>query len=283
MREVNIATVQFRTENDPKVNLHKALKYCEEAAVKGAQAICFPEFWLTGTPTFGDNSRLYELAESIPGPTFDALMKKADETGLYIIPGTIIEKSEDGHYYNTSGIISPSGKLVAKLRKNHPEDGDAKAEVHFGIKPGPGEYPVFDTEIGVIGVPIDTDIVAIEVPRIMGLKGAEILFTPMCWGAHVHSCVALYSMAASSVSDAYVVAVNGVSKDPQKLGGSGVFWLRNCVSQVPDLTEGLTVATIDLDKVKERRERARTVYPYWRRPSTYKLLLDEEIERRTHG
>jgi deaminated glutathione amidase len=282
MREVNIASVQFRTGKDPEENLRKALRFIDEAATKGADVILFPEFWLTGTPTFGDNTRLYELAEEIPGPTFDTLQKKAKETGIFIIPGTIIEKDGED-LYNTSGIISNKGELIAKLRKDHPEDGDAKAEVHFGIKPGPGEYPVFDTEIGKIAVPIDTDIVAIEVPRIMGLKGVEILFTPMCWGAHVHTCVAMYSKAASSISDAYVVAANGVGTDPMKLGGSGVYWLRDCIGMVPDFTEGLTITTIDLDKVTQRRERAKTVYPYWRRPETYKMLVDPELERKARG
>jgi hypothetical protein len=40
---------------------------------------------------------------------------------------------------------------------------------------------------------------------------------------------------------------------------------------------------IDLDRVKERCEECRTRYPYWRRSSTYGLLLDEEAERRVHG
>jgi predicted amidohydrolase len=265
------------------MNLRKALGYCDEAAHKGAQAICFAEFWMTGNPTIGDNSKLRNLAEPVPGPTFNSFEKKAKELGIYIVPGTIVEKGEDGRYYNTSGLIGPSGKLIAKLRKDHPENASGKAEVHFGITPGPGEYPVFDTEIGIIGVPIDMDIVALEVPRIMGLKGAEILFTPMCWGATVHDCVAAYGIAASSISDAYVVVSNRVSQDPVRLGGSGVFWLRNYIARVPDLTEGLTVASIDLDRVKERREECRTRYPYWRRPSTYHLLLDEDAELKAHG
>jgi predicted amidohydrolase len=283
MREVKVATAQFETTLDPDENRRKALRYCDEAAHKGAQAICLAEFWMTGNPTTGDNSRLVKLVEPIPGPTFKLFEKKAKELGIYIIPGTIIEKDEDGRYYNTSGLISPSGKLIAKLRKDHPENASGKAETHFGINPGPGEYPVFDTEIGVIGVPIDMDLCALEVPRIMGLKGAEILFTPMCWGATVHDCVAAYGIAGSSVSDAYVVIANRMSQDPVRLGGSGVFWLRNYIARIPDLTEGLTVATIDLDRVKERREECRTRYPYWRRPSTYGLLLDEEAERQAHG
>ena len=282
MREVSIASVQFRTEENAEDNLNKALRYIDEASGKGADVIVFPEFWYTGTPTFGDNTKQQELAEAIPGPTFTTLQKKAKEAGIFIIPGTLIEKDGDT-YYNTSGIIGNKGELIAKLRKDHPEDGPAKAEVFFGIQPGPGEYPVFDTEIGKIAVPIDTDIVAIEVPRIMGLKGAEILFTPMCWGAHVHTCVAMYSKAASSISDAYVVASNTVNTDPMRLGGSGVYWLRDCISMVPDFTEGMTITTIDLDKVTERRERARTVYPYWRRPETYKMLTDPELEKKARG
>lgn len=218
MREIRVATAQFETTPDPEENKRKALRYCEEAAKKGAQAICFSEFWMTGNPTTGDNSRLLNLAEKVPGPTFDAFAKKAKELGMYIIPGTIIERGDDGGYYNTSGLISPSGKLVAKIRKDHPENASGKAEIYFGITPGPGEYPVFDTEIGVIGVPIDMDLCALEVPRIMGLKGAEVLFSPMCWGATVHDCVAAYGVASSSVSDTYVVISNRMSQEPVRLG-----------------------------------------------------------------
>ena len=283
MREVKVATAQFETTPNAEENRKKALKYCDEAARRGAQAICFSEFWMTGNPTIGDNSKLIKQAEPVPGPTFRLFAEKAKELGIYIVPGTIVEKGDDGRFYNTSGLIAPNGKLVAKIRKDHPENASGKAEVHFGITPGPGEYPVFDTEIGVVGVPIDMDLCALEVPRIMGLKGAEILFSPMCWGATVHDCVAAYGVAGSSVSDAYVVVSNRMSQDPVRLGGSGVFWLRNYIARIPDLTEGITVATLDLDRVKERREECRTRYPYWRRPSTYGMLLDDEAERKIHG
>jgi predicted amidohydrolase len=67
------------------------------------------------------------------------------------------------------------------------------------------------------------DLCALEVPRIMGFKGAKILFTPMCWGTTVNDCVAASGIAGSSVSDAYVVISNRMSQDPVRLGGSGVF------------------------------------------------------------
>ena len=126
MREVKVATAQFETTPDVEENRKKALRCCEEAARKGAQAICFAEFWMTGNPIIGDNSKLIKQAEPIPGPTFDLLTKKAKELGIYIIPGTIIEKSDNGKFYNTSGLISASGKLLAKIRKDHPENALAR-------------------------------------------------------------------------------------------------------------------------------------------------------------
>jgi len=286
MREVTIATVQFDTTRDLEFNRKKAAKMCEDAAKRGAQAICFPEFWLTAPPQVGKFERLHPLAESVPGPTFDFLSKKARELNLYIIPGTILEMGEDGKYYNTSGLIGPDGTLIARLRKDHPENDSGKAEVDFGIQPGPGEYPVFDTKIGKVAVPIDMDICAVEVPRIMGLKEAEILFWPLCWGANVHECIPVYGFAASSISDAYVIASNRVAWggdfNEYITGGSGIIWLRDYMATVPNRIEGLAIATIDLDFVKARREECRHRYPYWRRPETYGLILDTKLECQVH-
>jgi len=280
MREVTLATVQFDTTKDLDVNRKKALDFCESAAKQGAQAVCFPEFWLTSTPVVGEFDRLIPLAESVPGPTFDLFCKKAKELGMYIVPGTILEKGEDDLFYNTSGLIGPDGTLIARLRKDHPENDKGKAEVDFGIQPGPGEYPVFDTEIGKVAVPIDMDMCCLEVPSIMGLKGAEILFWPLCWGANVHSCIAIYGCGGSSMSDAFVVTANragwGGDFGARLIGGSGIIWLRNYLSYVPDYREGITVTTVDLDFVSQRRKECQWRYPYWRRPETYGLILDQQ-------
>ncbi len=93
MREVSIASVQFRTSEDIEENLNKALRFIDEAKEKGADVVLFPEFWLTGTPTFGDNTKQLEHAESIPGPTTETLQRKAKEAGIYIIPVTLASGS----------------------------------------------------------------------------------------------------------------------------------------------------------------------------------------------
>jgi hypothetical protein len=45
----------------------------------------------------------------------------------------------------------------------------------------------------------------------------------------------------------------------------------------------VTVASLDLDLIKARQEDSVRTYPFWRRPSTYGLLVDEEIEKRRRG
>lgn len=283
MREVTIATVQCETTPDPKTNRLKGLDFCERAARQGAQIICFPEFWVCDSPVVGNFERLIPLAESVPGPTFDLFCQKAKELQMYIVPGTVLEKTENGEYFNTSGLIAPDGTLISRIRKDHPENASGKAEVDFGILPGPGDYPVFDTQIGRIGIPIDMDICSLEVPRIMGLKEAEILFTPMSWDSTVHECVSLYGFASSSVSDAYMVISNRMSFEKRRLGGSGIIWLRDYLARVPNLSEGMAITTVNLDNVKARREEARTRYPYWRRPETYGMLVDPKVEMTIRG
>jgi len=67
------------------------------------------------------------------------------------------------------------------------------------------------------------------------------------------------------------------------LGGSGVIDLRTYVAYVPDYSEGVAVATVDLDRVDQRRNMIRDIYPFWRRPETYGTLLDVERERKLRG
>jgi len=94
VREVKVATAQFETTLDPEKNRKKVLRYCEEAARKGAQAIVFAEFWMTGNPTTGDNSRLVKLVEPVPGPTFKLLEKKAKELGNTLSPEQSLRKAK---------------------------------------------------------------------------------------------------------------------------------------------------------------------------------------------
>ena len=83
-----------------------------------------------------------------------------------------------GHLiYNTAVLLSPEGKLVGKYRKVCL----ARGEYRKGIAPGQ-EFPVFDTDIGRIGMMICFDVHMPEVARGLAANGAEIIALPIMGG-----------------------------------------------------------------------------------------------------
>jgi len=55
-------------------------------------------------------------AMPIPNPTLGQIIDRARKNKKWIIPGSVYEK-EKYKIYNTSLVISPKGKIVAKYRK----------------------------------------------------------------------------------------------------------------------------------------------------------------------
>jgi predicted amidohydrolase len=132
--------------------------------------ICLPELInVAGLP--GTSS---SWAEPIPGPTSELLSEKAREAGAYI-GASILEQQGDA-VYNTGLLIDRTGGLVGKYRKTHVTLNEGLLR---GYAPG-NECPVFPTDFGVIGYMICYDGHYPELPRLLSLKGAElILFSNM--------------------------------------------------------------------------------------------------------
>jgi predicted amidohydrolase len=288
MREVTLAAVQMESTRDMQANLEKALHFIGVAKRRGAQAVCLPEAWLSGT---AERSRRHEefleFVVDFKDKKIGQLRDAARKHGIFLVAGGIYEREGD-KIYNTVPIIRPDGEILAKVRKSHLENAPVKAETDHKVTVGAPDYLVFDTEIGKIGVVVDIDICALEVPRILGIKGAEIIFWPFSWTADAHDCISIYGKAAATITDGVVVGAShfGWGKHFEMdyfLGGSGIIDLRTYVAYVADYTEGVAVATVDLDRVGQRREMIRDYYPFWRRPETYGALLDVELEKRLRG
>ena len=59
-----------------------------------------------------------KYAEKVPeGPTCQALSKLAQNLGIYLIGGSIIERDASNKLYNTCTVWSPAGKLIGRHRK----------------------------------------------------------------------------------------------------------------------------------------------------------------------
>ena len=92
------------------------------AAAQGARIICTPELFRSQYFCQSENHDYFKLAETIPGPSTEALGKLARRHRVVII-ASLFEKRAAGVYHNTAAIIGPDGKLLGRYRKMHiPDD-----------------------------------------------------------------------------------------------------------------------------------------------------------------
>ena len=111
--KIALAQIEARRENK-KENLRKIQEYTKKAHNQGADLVIFPELSLTGY-IMGD--QVYEMAETLPGPSSRVLQILAKETGMHIIFGMpeLSEKAK-ATIFNTAVLMGPKG-LVGKYRK----------------------------------------------------------------------------------------------------------------------------------------------------------------------
>jgi predicted amidohydrolase len=134
-----------------------------------------------------------EVAQPIPGPATEYFGTLARRHSLYLV-ASLNERA--GHLiYNTAVLIGPDGGIAGKYRKTTlPRD-----EIVHGIAPG-GEYPVFDTRFGKVGMMICYDGFFPEVARELSNRGAEVIAWPV-WG-----CNPLLAAARACENQVYLVS-----------------------------------------------------------------------------
>jgi len=165
---------------DKHANLQKAIEKIKEAAAKGAQIVCLQELFTSLYFCDVEDYDNFNLAESIPGPSTEALSNVAKEAGVAII-ASLFEKRTQGLYHNTTAVLDADGSFLGKYRKMHIPDDPAYYE-KFYFTPGDLGYKVFKTKFAKVGVLICWDQWYPEAARITALMGAEILFYPTAIG-----------------------------------------------------------------------------------------------------
>lgn len=165
---------------DKDTNIQKAIGLIREAADKGAQVVCLQELFASLYFCDVENHENFKLAESIPGPTSEAMSKLAAELHVVII-ASLFEKRTKGIYHNTTVVLDSDGVYLGKYRKMHIPDDPAYYE-KFYFTPGDLGYKVFKTKHANLGVLICWDQWYPEAARITSLMGGEILFYPTAIG-----------------------------------------------------------------------------------------------------
>ncbi|MGH8293163.1 MAG: carbon-nitrogen hydrolase [Gammaproteobacteria bacterium] len=175
-----VGLVQQSCTSDRARNLAESIKGIRAAAKRGAQLVLLQELH-TG-PYFcqTEDTRLFDLAETIPGPTTQELGAVAKDLGMVIV-ASLFEKRAPGLYHNTAAVIERDGTLAGIYRKMHIPDDPGFSE-KFYFTPGDLGFHPIQTSVGKLGVLVCWDQWYPEAARLMALAGAELLLYPTAIG-----------------------------------------------------------------------------------------------------
>jgi len=255
----------------------KHVPLIEEAGRRGVQLLCLQEIF--NGPYFcpGQDRRWYDAAETVPGPTTEAVAKLAAKYRMAVVV-PVYEKEMAGVLYNTAAVYDADGSYLGKYRKNHIPHTSGFWEKYF-FKPGNLGYPVFETRYAKVGVYICYDRHFPEGARALGLNGAEIVFNPSATVAGLSQYLWKLEQPAHAVANGYFVgAINRVGTEaPWNIGkfyGSSYFVdpRGSFLAQANEDDDALVVAEMDLDTIDEVRK----TWQFFRdrRPETYARLTD---------
>ncbi|MBI3210854.1 MAG: carbon-nitrogen hydrolase [Candidatus Solibacter usitatus] len=181
-RKFQVGLVQMSCTTNPEENMLKAEARVREAAGQGAQIVCLQELFRSQYFCREEHADLFNLAESIPGPSTERLGRTAKDCGVVVI-ASLFERRAAGVYHNTAAVIDEQGNLAGIYRKMHIPDDPLYYEKYYFI-PGDLGFLNFDTTFGRIGVLVCWDQWYPEAARVTSMLGADILFYPTAIGWH---------------------------------------------------------------------------------------------------
>ncbi len=185
-KPTRVALIQMSCAPDPAANLAKAVARVREAAEAGATLICLPELFRAQYFCQREDHALFDIAESIPGPSTAALAEVVREHKVVVV-ASLFERRAPGLYHNTAAILDHTAdkpdNIAAIYRKMHIPDDPLYYE-KFYFTPGDLGFSAQHTSAGKIGTLVCWDQWYPEAARVTALKGAETLFYPTAIGWH---------------------------------------------------------------------------------------------------
>jgi len=293
-REIVISAVTMNCLRDKKRNIGKHKDFIRRAAAEGCQLIVFPEMSLQGYVwemlnhnTEEELCYHYQNAEPIPGPSTQEMATEAAKYNMYIIFG-MIEKADVGGgavLYNASVIVGPKGPIGVYRKVHSPGN-----ELHLFNKGD--SWPVFETDLGKIGMLLCYDKFFPEASRELALQGAEILVSLSAWSkggdtpepAYYSSLDKLLDRVRAIENQCWFVSSNQV--DLEEKGGLEYYGHSRIVSPCgivkaeAGYEEGLVLANLD---IRGGIQEARTITFFGlnlikdRIPATYRTIADASI------
>ncbi|TEU16052.1 MAG: carbon-nitrogen hydrolase family protein [Anaerolineales bacterium] len=259
MKAFTAACIQIAiAPNAVTENLEKIETWLERAVKENeADLVLFPETITTGFSPGMGAEELWDLIEPIPGRITDPIARAARSLEVHVVLPTYERGPERGVVYNSAALINPQGEVVGVYRKTHLFPTERLSGPSTGSGRGgwstPGtEAPVFETDLGTIGMIICYDGDFPELSRVLAIKGAEVIVRP----AALLRSFEIWEMtnrARAYDNHVYMVACNAIGPDA---GGNYYFGHSQIVSPIAQVlaqargTEEIIAAELDPDPIK---------------------------------
>ena len=194
-----------------------------------------PKAMLEPDPDFDERA-----ATTVPGPLTDRLSGLARELKIWLVPGSLVERSGD-HLYNTAIAINPDGEIVARYRKIFPW------RPYEALEPG-SEFTTFDIPgVGRIGLAICYDGSFPEVARQLAWLGADVIIQPTLTTTRDREMELVMARANAFTNQVFVVNLN--ASDPAGVGDSVLVDPEGTIMQQAGTGEETLFGVLDLDRV----------------------------------
>jgi N-carbamoylputrescine amidase len=175
-----VALVQHSCDASRDKNLQRSIEGIRGAAAQGAKLVLLQELHTSVYFCQTENTRFFDLAETIPGPTTQQLGELASELEVVIV-ASLFEKRAAGLYHNTAVVFERDGSVAGRYRKMHIPDDPGYYE-KFYFTPGDLGFQPIATSVGTLGVLVCWDQWFPEAARLMALAGADLLLYPTAIG-----------------------------------------------------------------------------------------------------
>jgi len=258
---MKIACIQINSGADINANIARTRELVAEAAARGAELVALPEnVFLMEPPGLGAKRVLYSESEH---PGVAAAARMAVEHQCWLLVGSVAIKIDDsGKTMNRSILVNPEGKITARYDKIHLFDvqlpnGETYAE---SAKMLHGDKAVLADIAGAkLGMTICYDVRFPHLYRTLAKARAQILSVPSAFTAvtgEAHWHVLLRARAIETGCFVIAPAQTGTHPGDRKTYGHALIvspWGKILADGGTE--EGVIVADIDLDEVREARAR----------------------------
>jgi omega-amidase len=274
MRQITAAVVQTYPQlGDVEENLLTMGKFVDQiCAQEKVDLIVFPELAVTG---YELGLRSTEVAQRTSGPAVNLLAQRAADHSTHIAFGMVTKERVESTIYNAAVLVGPDGEFLGEYRKLH-----LPGEERMAFRPG-YRLPVFETNLGQIGLLVGWDLAFPEAARSLVLDGADLICVCANWWhpPAEERAVALeewrtYAQARAAENAVFLLASNRIGEEYSYhfFGDSMVIGPRGeLYASIEQEIEGYALATIDLDLVRKVREDQQLIQ--CRVPAAYRAIV----------